>query len=108
LKSSCSPVCSKEPLHVDLHALSLTLGWIQSIIITIVMEFPRDVLTTHRKTQALQAFNKLFFLQQDLFQRHYIRSDEEAAMHLARVQQAARDELLAEKVEAVKVDDSAR
>lgn len=71
------------------------------------MEFPKDVLSAARKTAVLQAFNKLFFLQQDLFQRHYVRTDEEAATHLAKVQEAAREALLAEQTEKIRVDDSA-
>jgi len=71
------------------------------------MEFPKAVLSTHHKTAALQAFNKLFWLQQDLFQRHYVRTDEEAAVHLAKVRDKAHAELLAEKVGEVRLDDSA-
>lgn len=97
------PSCSKQPLHVDLHALTLTLGWVTDVVITIVMEFPKAVLSTSKKAAVLKAFNKLIWLQQDLFQRHYVRTDEEAAANLAKVRDQARAGLLAEKLGEVRV-----
>ena len=89
---------NRQPLHVDLHTLTLTLGWVTDIVITIVMEFPKAVLSTSKKAAVLKAFNKLIWLQQDLFQRHYVRTDEEAAVNLAKVRDKAHADLLAEKM----------
>jgi len=94
---------NKQPLHVDLHALTLTLGWVTDVVITIVMEFPKNVLSTAKKAAVLKAFNKLLWIQQDLFQRHYVRTDEEAAANLAKVRDKAHADLLAEKVGEVKL-----
>ncbi|KAI5476297.1 hypothetical protein MNV49_007868 [Pseudohyphozyma bogoriensis] len=84
----------KAPLKVDLHVLSLTLGWVMDVVISIVMAFPRSVLGTSAKTDFMRAFNKIMWIQQDLFARHYTRTDEEAEVHLAK--------LLAEEEEAKK------
>lgn len=83
---------NKEPLIVDLHPLSLTLGWILDIVVTIVMSFPRSVISSARKQHVIRAFNKIIWIQQDLFQRHYIRNDEEAAVNLAKVMKGRSEE----------------
>ncbi|GAA5868643.1 hypothetical protein JCM8547_003765 [Rhodosporidiobolus lusitaniae] len=75
---------NKDPLHVPLQYLSLTLAWIQDVVLTIVMNIPRHELSSPRKLRILRAFNKIIAIQQDLFQRHYVRSDEEAAADLAK------------------------
>ncbi|ORY79343.1 Protoglobin-domain-containing protein [Leucosporidium creatinivorum] len=76
---------NKEPLFIDLQALSLTLGWVTDVVLTIVMSFPRTTLSTSKKMAVLRAFNKVVWIQQDLFARHYTRTDEEAAVNLARI-----------------------
>lgn len=89
----------KDPLKVDVHFLSLTLAWVTDVIISIVMEFPRSVLSTHRKSAIIRAFNKIMWIQNDLFQRHYTRTDEEAELHLVKV---LNNEKEAIKMEATK------
>ncbi|GAA6019403.1 hypothetical protein JCM10207_001374 [Rhodosporidiobolus poonsookiae] len=74
---------NKDPLKVDLQYLSLTLSWITDVITTIVMNIPRHELSSSRKLKILRAWNKAIAIQQDLFQRHYIRSDAEAERDLA-------------------------
>ncbi|KAM0748005.1 hypothetical protein T439DRAFT_305175 [Meredithblackwellia eburnea MCA 4105] len=73
---------NKEPLKVDLQALSLTLGWVMDVVITIVLNFPRGVISRTQQAAVVRAFNKLIWIQQDLFARHYTRTDEEAEAHL--------------------------
>ncbi|GAA5821240.1 hypothetical protein JCM11251_004526 [Rhodosporidiobolus azoricus] len=75
---------NKDPLHVDLQYLTLSLTWIQDVVITIVMNMPRNELSSSRKCKILRAFNKIIGIQTDFFQRHYVRTDEEAALDLAK------------------------
>ncbi|BGP14567.1 hypothetical protein JCM10213v2_002516 [Rhodosporidiobolus nylandii] len=81
---------NKQPLIVDLQYLSLTLAWIEDVVLTIVMNIPRHELSSSRKLKILRAFNKVIAMQQDLFQRHYVRSDEEAAADLAKWEKRAK------------------
>ncbi|GAA5967209.1 hypothetical protein JCM11641_000478 [Rhodosporidiobolus odoratus] len=81
---------NKAPLIVSLQYLSLTLAWIQDVFLTIVMNIPRHELSSSRKLKILRAFNKIIAIQQDLFQRHYVRNDEEAAADLAKWQEQAK------------------
>lgn len=55
---------NKEPLFIDLQALSLTLGWVTDVVLTIVMSFPRTTLSTSKKMAVLRAFNKVVWIQQ--------------------------------------------
>jgi hypothetical protein len=73
---------NKDPLVVDLQQLTLTLAWIHDTVTSIVLLMPKDELSTKRKLRILRAFGKIVWIQQDLFQRHYVRSDEEAKADL--------------------------
>ncbi|KAK4703628.1 hypothetical protein P7C70_g2589, partial [Phenoliferia sp. Uapishka_3] len=88
---------NKEPLKVDLQALSLTLGWVVDVVLTIVLGFPKSVLSTGQKTAVCRAFNKIIWIQQDLFARHYTRTDEEAEANLKKNMEAAEDEAKSEE-----------
>ncbi|GAA6037910.1 hypothetical protein JCM8097_009486 [Rhodosporidiobolus ruineniae] len=83
---------NKDPLIVDLNLLSLTLAWIQDVVLTIVLNSPRHELSSSRKLKILRAFNKIIAIQNDLFQRHYVRTDEEAAADLAKWRTKAKQE----------------
>lgn len=50
---------SKEPLFIDLQALTLTLGWVTNVVTTIVMSFPRATLSSSKKLAVLRAWNKV-------------------------------------------------
>ncbi|KAL8280886.1 hypothetical protein RQP46_006565 [Phenoliferia psychrophenolica] len=65
-----------DPLKVDLQALSLTLGWVVDVVLSIVLTLPELVLSQEDKAALSRAFNKMIWIQQDLFARHYTRSDE--------------------------------
>lgn len=71
------------PIKVDLMACTLLLGWVQDVVLTVVLTLPDNVLSGGEKIKILRAFNKVIWIQQDLFQRHYIRDDEEAEFNLA-------------------------
>ncbi|BGP30805.1 hypothetical protein JCM10296v2_002562 [Rhodotorula toruloides] len=73
---------NKDPLVVDLQQLTLTLAWISDTVTSIVMQMPREELSSKRKMRILRAFGKIVWIQQDLFQRHFVRSDEEARADL--------------------------
>ncbi|KAJ8296042.1 hypothetical protein OF846_001364 [Rhodotorula toruloides] len=62
--------------------LTLTLAWINDTVTSIVMQMPREELSSKRKMRILRAFGKIVWFQQDLFQRHFVRSDEEARADL--------------------------
>ncbi|GAA6003117.1 uncharacterized protein JCM10292_002875 [Rhodotorula paludigena] len=78
---------NKDPLIVDLQQLTLTLAWINDVVTTIVLNIPRDELSSKRKLRILRAFSKIMWISQDLWQRHYVRTDEEAEKDLARWRQ---------------------
>jgi hypothetical protein len=61
----------------------LLLGWVQDVVITAVFSIKEKDLSQQDRMAVLRAFNKVVAIQTDLFQKHYIRDDEEAAFHLA-------------------------
>lgn len=61
----------KRPdLKVDYIHMGALLGYVVDIVIGAVMAM--DVIDTQTKTKVLKAFNKLIWIQNDLFARHYI------------------------------------
>jgi hypothetical protein len=52
------------------------------------MNIPRHELSSSRKLKILRAFKKIIAIQTDLFQRHYVRTDEEARVDLEKWQKA--------------------
>ncbi|KAI5478270.1 Globin domain containing protein [Pseudohyphozyma bogoriensis] len=73
----------KQPIHVDLMACTLLLGWVEDVVLTALMKVSDTELSAEEKLVTIRAFNRLMWIQNDLFQRHYIRDDEEAAFNLA-------------------------
>ncbi|CAE6338425.1 unnamed protein product [Rhizoctonia solani] len=62
----------KAPLFVDYAHCAILLGYVQSMLTSAVMG--RDDLPQEVKTATLLAINKLMWIQNDLFSRHYITS----------------------------------
>ncbi|KAI5287937.1 hypothetical protein KEM54_005605 [Ascosphaera aggregata] len=61
----------KRPeLYVELQHCALLLGWVVDTVIKFVMGL--DAIDNEKKTKVLVAFNKLIWLQNDLFLRHYV------------------------------------
>lgn len=50
---------NKDPLSVDLHALSLLLAWVSNIIIKIVLEIPEATVPMDAKIKLVCAVNKI-------------------------------------------------
>ncbi|CAE6449363.1 unnamed protein product [Rhizoctonia solani] len=62
----------KDPLFVDYAHCAILLGYVQSMLTSAVMG--RDDLPQEVKTATLLAINKVMWIQNDLFARHYIPS----------------------------------
>ncbi|CCO32618.1 hypothetical protein RSOLAG1IB_10169 [Rhizoctonia solani AG-1 IB] len=62
----------KSPLFVDYAHCAILLGYVQSMLTSAVMA--RDDLSDEVKTATLVAINKVMWIQNDLFARHYIPS----------------------------------
>ncbi|QRW20785.1 protoglobin protein [Rhizoctonia solani] len=62
----------KDPLFVDYAHCAILLGYVQSMLTSAVMA--RDDLSDEVKTATLLAINKVMWIQNDLFARHYIPS----------------------------------
>ncbi|KIY67485.1 hypothetical protein CYLTODRAFT_353119 [Cylindrobasidium torrendii FP15055 ss-10] len=61
-----------SPLHVPYRDCALTLGWVLTVLQTAVLEIPADKLDMSVKMEAIAAINKVIWMQNDLFARHYI------------------------------------
>ncbi|KAL7413134.1 Protoglobin-domain-containing protein [Mrakia frigida] len=75
----------KDPLVVDLLATSLLLGWVEDVLVATIVPLDEETLPAAMKLKVLRAINRILWIQQDLFQRHYIRSDEEMVAAAARI-----------------------
>lgn len=63
----------KRPeLRVEVMHMSLLLAYVEDIVLEAVMGAEELDLST--KTKVIRAFNKLLWIQNDLFQRHYVAS----------------------------------
>ncbi|KAG8744010.1 hypothetical protein FRC10_010989 [Ceratobasidium sp. 414] len=62
----------KAPLHVDYVHCAILLGYVQSMLTSAVMA---QDLPEETKTAVLLAVNKVMWIQNDLFARHYIPSN---------------------------------
>ncbi|KAL6305875.1 Protoglobin-domain-containing protein [Sparassis latifolia] len=60
------------PLNVPYRDCALTLGLVQNILQTAILRLPADKATTEDKIAAVSAINKVIWIQNDLFSRHYI------------------------------------
>ncbi|CAE6527101.1 unnamed protein product [Rhizoctonia solani] len=62
----------KDPLFVDYAHCAILLGYVQSMLTSAVMG--RDDLSEEVTTATLLAINKIMWIQNDLFARHYVTS----------------------------------
>ncbi|KDQ21405.1 hypothetical protein BOTBODRAFT_168677 [Botryobasidium botryosum FD-172 SS1] len=65
----------KQPLHVDLMLCSALLGWVEKTLVSTILGVPDEILSREDKTATVLAVGKVLWIQNDLFQRHYIKSD---------------------------------
>ncbi|KZT20636.1 hypothetical protein NEOLEDRAFT_1122379 [Neolentinus lepideus HHB14362 ss-1] len=62
---------AKRPeLRVEFIHMGLLLGWVEDLIAKTVLE--EESLDLQTKTKVVRAFNKLLWIQNDLFARHYV------------------------------------
>ncbi|KIY52768.1 hypothetical protein FISHEDRAFT_34784 [Fistulina hepatica ATCC 64428] len=61
-----------KPLVVPYRDCGLTLGWVLTVLQTAVLQVPEDKLSMPEKIAAVTAINKVIWIQNDLFARHYI------------------------------------
>lgn len=61
-----------KPLNVPYRDCALTLGWVQTILTTAVLQLPDSAASLALKMDAIAALNKVIWIQNDLFARHYI------------------------------------
>ncbi|GAA6059465.1 hypothetical protein JCM10212_005404 [Sporobolomyces blumeae] len=66
-----------DPIIVDLQPMSLLLGWVESVVIKAILEVPKNVLSLDVKCKTVRALNKIIWIQNDLFNRYYAKSDVE-------------------------------
>ncbi|KAH9927176.1 Protoglobin-domain-containing protein [Epithele typhae] len=52
--------------------IAMTLGWIQSILHKAILQLPESTCPASEKIEAVTAINKVLWIQNDLFSRHYI------------------------------------
>jgi hypothetical protein len=60
----------KPELRVEYIHMSVLLGYVVDIVIGAVMDM--DVIDTQMKSKVIRALNKVIWIQNDLFARHYI------------------------------------
>ncbi|KIX01239.1 uncharacterized protein Z518_08964 [Rhinocladiella mackenziei CBS 650.93] len=61
---------NKPPLYVEYRDVNLLLGWVENAVTDIVMGV--EALDLKTKIDVLKALNKYWWIQNDLFARHYI------------------------------------
>ncbi|KAJ2918183.1 hypothetical protein MD484_g2253, partial [Candolleomyces efflorescens] len=73
----------KAPLFVDLMHLSLLLAWTLDVLTPVILSYTEYPLS--RRIEIMQAFQKVVWIQNDLFSRHYaVRSTEVAGLNQIR------------------------
>lgn len=60
------------PLNVPYRDCALTLGLVQNILQTAILQLPAETADLQTKIDAVSAINKVIWIQNDLFSRHYI------------------------------------
>ncbi|OBZ76461.1 hypothetical protein A0H81_03743 [Grifola frondosa] len=60
------------PLNVPYRDCALTLGWVQTVLQTAILQLSDNIVTVSEKIEAVSAINKVIWIQNDLFSRHYI------------------------------------
>jgi hypothetical protein len=53
--------------------MSALLGYVVDILIGAVMEMPEEMVDIKTKSRVLRALNKVIWIQNDLFARHYVQ-----------------------------------
>ncbi|KAJ3496341.1 hypothetical protein NMY22_g19826 [Coprinellus aureogranulatus] len=75
----------KAPLHVDLMHLAMLLAWTLDILTPVILSYTEYPLS--RRIDIMRAFQKVTWIQNDLFTRHYaVRSTEVAGLNQIRQQ----------------------
>lgn len=75
----------KAPLYVDLMHLALLLAWTLDILTPVILSYTEYPLS--RRIEIMRAFQKVTWIQNDLFTRHYaVRSTEVAGLNQIRQQ----------------------
>ncbi|GAA5936690.1 hypothetical protein JCM3775_000168 [Rhodotorula graminis] len=69
----------KDPLVVDLQPMALLLGWVVDVVVKAVLSLPDETADLATKTAVITAFNKLVWIQNDLFNKSYAKNDAELA-----------------------------
>lgn len=62
----------KAPLFVEYREINLLLGWVENAVMDIVMGV--DGLDVKTKVDILRALNRYWWIQNDLFARHYVET----------------------------------
>ncbi|KAI0650220.1 Protoglobin-domain-containing protein [Trametes meyenii] len=60
------------PLNVPYRDVALMLGWIQTVLHSAILSIPDSTCPASEKIEAVSAINKVLWIQNDLFSRHYI------------------------------------
>ncbi|KIP10682.1 hypothetical protein PHLGIDRAFT_84649 [Phlebiopsis gigantea 11061_1 CR5-6] len=60
------------PLNVPYRDVALALGWVQTLLTTAILQLPEDMASMTVKIDTVAAVNKVIWIQNDLFSRHYI------------------------------------
>jgi hypothetical protein len=61
---------NKPPLWVDYRECSILLGWVETQVIDVVMSV--ETLDLKKRIEIVKALNKYWWIQNDLFARHYV------------------------------------
>ena len=68
---------AKRPeLRVEYIHMSALLGYVVDIVIGAVMEMKEEDVSMEMKSKVLRALNKVVWIQNDLFARHYVKDVE--------------------------------
>ncbi|TFK18597.1 hypothetical protein FA15DRAFT_660582, partial [Coprinopsis marcescibilis] len=70
----------KPPLRVEYMHCAILLGYVEDILINAVLTNPDLDIST--KNTVMRAFNKIIWIQNDLFARHYISEDKVSTSNL--------------------------
>jgi len=65
--------------RLPLHAVALLLGWVVDVVVKAVLSLPDETADLATKTAVVTAFNKLVWIQNDLFNKSYAKNDAELA-----------------------------
>ncbi|KAH8823113.1 Protoglobin-domain-containing protein [Flagelloscypha sp. PMI_526] len=63
------------PLNVPYRDCALMLGWVQQVLQSSILSVPESKISFEKKLTAVNAINKVIWIQNDLFSRHYIKDE---------------------------------